>query len=71
VSEYSEYLRRRVLAEQCVRNAIIALNSAGMALVRGRDWYPDSAQELATALRDDITTMVGDAEALQVVIRQG
>ena len=69
MSEYSEELRRRELAQQCVRNAVIALNTAGVCLVRGREWYPPDAQELATALRDDITTMVGDAEALLAVIQ--
>jgi hypothetical protein len=67
VSQFSVDQERRKNAELCVRNAILALNSAGMYLVRGRDWYPEGAQELATALRDDITTMVGDAEALLAV----
>jgi len=63
-------LRRKRVAETAVRNAIIALNTAGACLLAGRELYPTDAQELASALRDDITTMVGDAEALVAVIRQ-
>lgn len=69
MSQHSIDQKRRENADLCVRNAILALNTAGLYLVRGREWYPVDAQELATALRDDITTMVGDAEALLSVIQ--
>lgn len=59
---------RRELALRAVNNTLVALNTAGFSLLAGRDYYPADAQELATALRDDITTMVGDIEALRAVI---
>lgn len=68
MSEHAEARRRRAAADNAVRQTIIALNAAGAALLAGREHYPEAAQELATALRDDITTMVGDVEALLSVI---
>ena len=50
--------------------AITALTGAGAVLVDARDpLHPEGANELITALRDDIKTMVGDVEALQKVIQ--
>lgn len=59
--------RRR--ASTYVSQAIVQLASSGASLLAARDDSPPEAQELITALRDDITTMLGDVEALQSVIQ--
>lgn len=68
MSEHAEALEHRTKADMAARQTIIALSAAGASLLAGRDHYPQAAQELATALRDDIKTMVGDVEALLAVI---
>lgn len=57
------------MARMVIANTITALTTAGMTVMRLRQWTDDpAAHELATALRDDIKTMVGDVEALQAVV---
>lgn len=68
MNQYTEAQTKRLEAATHVRSAIIALASAGVCLLAGREGYPPEAQELATALRDDITRMVGDVETLLSVV---
>lgn len=64
-NEYQE----REAAEVHVRQAIVALNTAGTCLLRARQFiHNEDGHGLASALRDDITNMVGDAEALLSVV---
>lgn len=52
-----------------VGGAISQLAGAGALLLMAREGAPPEAQELIDALRDDITTMLGDVEALRDVIK--
>lgn len=67
MSQAQEYAARQKALAACTQ-AIVGLTMAGAALVRGREATPAAGQELIDALRDDITGMVGDIEALQDVI---
>jgi hypothetical protein len=69
VSEHQERMRRREWSLRCTAGAITALAAAGTALLQGRNCYPPEAQELATALRDDIKSMIEDVEALAAVVQ--
>ena len=71
MSQRAQGLMDRQMAEVHVRQAIIMLDTAGACLLRARQFLHDEqAHALTSALRDDITAMVGDASALLSVIRQ-
>lgn len=64
-----EAQERRQAALGWAGHAKIALAGAGTSLIAARESSPPEAQELITALREDIKTMVGDVEALMELIR--
>lgn len=57
-------------------NAVVALTAAGNELLMARGEHPQVAdsqfvgqdQEMITALRDDITTMIGDIGAVRAMV---
>jgi hypothetical protein len=60
-------LRAKHLREVGCSNAITALSAAGLAILQARGGDAQ-ADELVTALRDDIQTMIGDVQALQKIV---
>lgn len=52
-----------------VGDAITCLVTAGMMLLEAREGCKADVQELITALRDDVTRLVGDAETVRSVIQ--
>jgi hypothetical protein len=67
MSAAEDVARQKAMAS--VTHTIVALATAGAALLKGRESYPPQAQELVTALREDITRIIGDVEALRDVVQ--
>jgi hypothetical protein len=67
VSRADEEVKARELRQVGCSNAITALSAAALAVLTARGGN-SQADELVTALRDDIQTMIGDIQALQKIV---
>lgn len=60
--------QRRARARWRIDGAITALAGAGTSLILAREDVTEDGQALLDALRDDITKVLGDAQALRAVV---
>ena len=66
MSQHGDEVKARHLRAVGCANAITALSAAGLAILQARGTDHD---ELVDAIRDDIKAMIGDVQALQVVVQ--